>query len=73
MIRNDFNDQIFRTEVEKNEAIVNKIKECHQKGQPLLVFTSSINNSEIYSKLLKKQIIKHEVLIAKNQKMKQKL
>ena len=66
MIRNDFNDQIFRTEVEKNEAIVNKIKECHQKGQPLLVFTSSINKSEIYSKLLKKQNIKHEVLNAKN-------
>ena len=53
MIRKDFNDQIFRTEVEKNEAIVSKIKECHQKGQPLLVFTSSINKSEIYSKLLK--------------------
>ena len=66
MIRKDFNDQIFRTEVEKNEAIVNKIKECHQKGQPLLVFTSSINKSEIYSKLLKKQNIKHEVLNAKN-------
>ena len=43
MIRNDFNDQIFRTETEKNDAIIRKIKECHQKGQPLLVFTSSIN------------------------------
>ena len=49
MIRNDFNDQIFRTETEKNDAIIRKIKECHQKGQPLLVFTSSINKSEIYS------------------------
>ena len=66
MIRNDLNDQIFRTEVEKNEAIVSKIKDCHKKGQPLLVFTSSINKSEIYSKLLKKQNIKHEVLNAKN-------
>ena len=43
MIRNDFNDQIFRTEVEKNDAIIKKIKECHLKGQPLLVFTSSVN------------------------------
>ena len=37
MIRNDFNDQIFRTENEKNNAIILKIKECHKKGQPLLV------------------------------------
>ena len=43
MIRNDFNDQIFRTESEKNDAIILKIKECHKKGQPLLVFTSSVN------------------------------
>ena len=62
MIRNDFNDQIFRTETEKNDAIIRKIKECHQKGQPLLVFTSSINKSEIYSN----ESIKHEVLNAKN-------
>ena len=66
MIRNDFNDQIFRTETEKNDAIIKKIKECHQKGQPLLVFTSSINKSEIYSNLLNKESIKHEVLNAKN-------
>ncbi len=66
MIRNDFNDQIFRTEAEKNDAIIRKIKECHQKGQPLLVFTSSINKSEIYSNLLNKENIKHEVLNAKN-------
>ena len=66
MIRKDYNDQIFRTETEKNKAIVNKIKECNQKGQPLLVFTSSINKSEIYSKLLTKENIKHLVLNAKN-------
>ena len=66
MIRNDFNDQIFRTEIEKNNAIIKKIKECNKKGQPLLVFTSSINKSEIYSKLLKKENIKHVVLNAKN-------
>ena len=66
MIRKDFNDQIFRTEAEKNNAIVKKIKDCHRKGQPLLVFTSSINKSEIYSKFLTKEKIKHVVLNAKN-------
>ena len=66
MIRKDFNDQIFRTENEKNEAIINKIKEINKKGQPLLIFTSSINKSEIYSKLLQKINIRHEVLNAKN-------
>ena len=66
MIRNDFNDQIFRTEKEKNVAIINQIKECYEKGQPQLVFTSSINKSEIYSELLNKEKIKHVVLNAKN-------
>ncbi len=66
MIRNDLNDQIFRTETEKNNAIIDKIKECYNKGQPLLVFTSSVNKSEIYSNLLKKENIKHQVLNAKN-------
>ena len=66
MIRKDFNDQIFRTEKEKNIAIINKIKDCHSKGQPMLIFTSSINKSEIYSDLLKKDKIKHVVLNAKN-------
>ncbi len=66
MIRNDFNDQIFRTDEEKNVAIIQKIKSCHNKGQPLLVFTSSINKSEVYSKLLKKEKINHVVLNAKN-------
>ena len=66
MIRKDFNDQIFRTEGEKNKAIINKIKDCNEKGQPMLIFTSSINKSEIYSKLLKKENINHVVLNAKN-------
>ena len=66
MIRKDYNDQIFRTEEEKNKAIINKIIDCNKTGQPLLVFTSSINKSEIYSKLLKKQNINHVVLNAKN-------
>ncbi len=66
MIRNDLNDQIFRTESEKNRAIINKIKDTNNKGQPLLVFTSSINKSEVYSKLLKDININHKVLNAKN-------
>ena len=66
MIRKDFNDQIFRSEKEKNNAILKKIKECYTSGQPILVFTSSVNKSEIYSKLLDKEKIKHVVLNAKN-------
>ncbi len=66
MIRKDLNDQIFRTEEEKNIAIVSKILNCKDKGQPILVFTSSINKSELYSKLLKKKGVKHTVLNAKN-------
>ena len=66
MIRKDWNDQIFRTESEKNEAIVNKVLECNKLSQPVLIFTSSINNSEKYSKLLDSLKIKHTVLNAKN-------
>ena len=66
MIRKDLNDQIFRTSKEKDEAIINKIVECNTKGQPLLVFTSSINKSEHFSNLLDKKNIKHTVLNAKN-------
>ncbi len=66
MIRNDLNDQIFRTNFEKDKAIINKIKNCHYNHQPILVFTSSINKSEHYSNLLKNENIKHIVLNAKN-------
>ena len=66
MIRKDWNDQIFRTEIEKNNAIVSKVYERHQKEQPILIFTSSINKSEQYSKLLKTKKIVHTVLNAKN-------
>ena len=66
MIRKDFNDQIFRTEMEKNDAIINKIVELHNLGQPVLIFTSSVNKSEVYSNLLHKEKIKHVVLNAKN-------
>ena len=66
MIRKDLNDQIFRTEKEKDEAIVNLVKEKHNLGQPILLFTSSINKSEHYSSLFHEQKIKHIVLNAKN-------
>ena len=66
MIRNDYNDKIFRTEEEKKAAIIELILECNRKGQPVLVFTSGIDKSEIYSELLKKKKIKHTVLNAKN-------
>jgi len=66
MIRKDWNDQIFRTLKEKDDAIIEKIIECNQSGQPLLVFTASINKSEHYSDLLNKKRIKHIVLNAKN-------
>ena len=66
MIRKDFNDKIFRTEKEKQNAIVNLIVECNKKSQPVLVFTSSVDKSEVYSNLLKKNKIEHTVLNAKN-------
>tara|TARA_S200000501_G_scaffold376239_1_gene430583 strand:+ start:38 stop:2584 length:2547 start_codon:yes stop_codon:yes gene_type:complete len=66
MIRTDYNDQIFRTEEEKNNAIVQKVIECNSSGQPLLIFTSSVNKSEIYSQLLNLKKIKHVILNAKN-------
>jgi len=66
MIRKDWNDQIFRTENEKNKAIIDKTIECNKKGQPVLIGTTSISKSEIYSKLLSNKGIKHSVLNAKN-------
>ena len=66
MIRKDLNDQIFRTQKEKDEAIIKRIIEINKKGQPILVFTSSINKSEHYSDLLKRNKIEHLVLNAKN-------
>ena len=66
MIRKDHNDKIFRTDEEKKIAIIELIKVCHDKGQPVLVFTSSVDKSEIYSDLLRNKKIKHTVLNAKN-------
>ena len=66
MIRNDINDKIFRTQEEKDNAIISKIQEINLTGQPTLVFTSSINKSEHYSRLLNNKKINHTVLNAKN-------
>ena len=66
MIRKDWNDQIFRSLKEKDDAIIKKITECNKNEQPLLVFTANINKSEHYSELLNNKNIKHTVLNAKN-------
>ena len=63
--RKDFNDQIFRSAEEKFEAVVKDIEECHKRGQPVLVGTTSIENSELVSRLLQKAGLPHNVLNAK--------
>jgi len=73
MIRKDLNDQIFRTEKEKYLAITNKIIECHSKGQPVLVGTTSIEKSEKISKNLLEKNIKHNVLNAKQHEKEAKI
>ena len=65
MIRKDQNDAIYKNENAKFNAIVQSIKESHEKGQPVLVGTVSIEKSEKLSNILKKEGIKHEVLNAK--------
>ncbi len=65
MVREDQNDQIFRTEKEKNFAILKKVQECNSKGQPILVGTTSIEKSEKISDILDKNKIDHNVLNAK--------
>ncbi len=66
MIRKDFADVIYKNEKAKYRAVVNEIKEKHEKGQPVLVGTISIDVSEKISQMLKKQKIPHEVLNAKH-------
>ena len=66
MIRDDMPDVIFQTENGKYHNVIEQIKECHEKGQPVLVGTISIEKSEHLSKLLKKEHIEHNVLNAKN-------
>ena len=66
LIRVDHPDVIFQTEAGKFRAVIKQIKACHEKGQPVLVGTISIEKSEQLSKLLKKEHIQHNVLNAKN-------
>ena len=65
MIRRDENDLVFRTLQEKVDAIVADIKDCHERGQPVLVGTTSIENSEMLSGVLQKEKLPHQVLNAK--------
>ncbi|MDC1375572.1 preprotein translocase subunit SecA [bacterium] len=63
--RIDSNDEIYKTNQERDEAVINLIEECQKNNQPVLVGTVSIEKSEILSKLLREKKIKHEVLNAK--------
>ena len=66
VIRQDHSDVVYKNETGKYRAIVNQVKQCHAKGQPVLVGTISIEKSEILSKLLKREGIPHSVLNAKH-------
>ena len=66
MIRVDHPDEVYKNTKGKYHAIVRQIKACHEKGQPVLAGTTSIEKSEIISKLLTKEGIRHNVLNAKN-------
>jgi preprotein translocase subunit SecA len=65
MVRDDRMDQVFRTSKEKYQAIINDIRDCYERGQPALVGTTSIENSELISGMLKKENLPHNVLNAK--------
>ncbi|RKX33032.1 MAG: preprotein translocase subunit SecA, partial [Verrucomicrobia bacterium] len=64
--RVDFNDLIYKTQREKFAAIIDRIEECHRRGQPVLVGTISVEKSEILSRMLRRRGIPHNVLNAKN-------
>ena len=65
MVRVDEQDKVYRTVAEKYRAIIEDVKACHAKGQPVLLGTTSIENSEVLSQLLTKEGIEHNVLNAK--------
>jgi preprotein translocase subunit SecA len=65
MVRTDFSDVIYRTLPEKWDAVIEEIKECHAKGQPALVGTVSVENSELIARRLLKEKVAHNVLNAK--------
>ena len=64
--RDDHHDVVYKTEAGKFRAVIQQIKECHEKGQPVLVGTVSIEKNELLSKLLAREGIKHNLLNAKN-------
>ena len=64
--RNDQNDQIYMTKKEKYDAVINLVKERHDKLQPILIGTTSVENSELISNMLKKENINHSILNAKH-------
>ncbi len=65
MIRDDQQDKVYRTAAEKYKAILDDVKDCYKRGQPVLVGTTSIENSELISHMLDKEGIPHNVLNAK--------
>ena len=66
VVREDYEDQIFRTTAEKDAAILEQLRACQEAGQPVLVGTVSIERSEVLSNLLKREKIAHEVLNARS-------
>jgi preprotein translocase subunit SecA len=64
--RKDFDDIVYKTRMEKLRAVLKDIQDCHQRGQPVLVGTTSVEKSEIVAELLKRAGVPHEVLNAKN-------
>ena len=65
MVRKDRMDQVYRTSKERYQAVVNDIRDCYERGQPVLVGTTSIENSELISGILDKEKLSHNVLNAK--------
>ena len=65
MVRTDRQDQVYRTAKEKHHAVIKDIRDCHERGQPVLVGTTSIENSELLSGMLQKEKLAHQVLNAK--------
>ncbi|MFC1491351.1 preprotein translocase subunit SecA [Nitrospinota bacterium] len=66
LIRHEYPDQVYRTEKEKFDAVIDEIRECHEAGRPVLVGTTNIEKSERLSTLLRRRKVPHHVLNAKN-------
>ena len=66
VVRIDNEDAVYKTEQGKYRAVIHQVKECHEKGQPVLVGTVSIEKNELLSRMLTKEGIRHNLLNAKN-------